>query len=141
MKAVVIVDTGPLVALINRRDTWHGWAKEQFARLEPPLLTCEAVITEAAHLLRRTPDGSDAVLELIGRDLLKLEFDLEAGVQDVRQLMRRYRDVPMSLADACLVKMSERQSDTTVVSLDKDFRRYRRRGRQIIPLIIPLARD
>ena len=140
MTAAVIVDTGPLVALLNRRDGWHAWAKEQFSLLQAPLRTCEAVITETTHLLRRTPEGSDAVLELMARDLLRLEFDLEADLADVRQLMRRYRDVPMSLADACLVKMAERQAGSKVLSLDGDFRRYRRRGRQVIPLIMPAAR-
>ena len=137
MTEPVIVDTGPLVALLNRRDNWHEWAKEQFGLLQAPLLTCEAVITEATHLLRRTPEGSDAVLEMMARDLLRLEFDLAADLADVRQLMRRYRNVPMSLADACLVKMAEHHARSKVLSLDADFRRYRRRGRQVIPLIQP----
>jgi predicted nucleic acid-binding protein len=133
----VIVDAGPLVAFLNRRDTHHSWAVEALGRVRPPLLTCESVISEACFLLRRDAKGADGVLELVARDLLQVAFDLAQELDDVRRLMKRYADVPMSLADACLVRMSERYTKASVLTLDGDFRHYRRRGRQVIPLIAP----
>lgn len=102
-----IVDTGPLVALLNRRDRHYGWAKEQWARIEAPLLTCEPVIAEACFLVRPIDGGMAAVLDLIQRGVLDLSFRVadEAGV--ISRLLRKYRDVPMSLADGCLVRMAD----------------------------------
>lgn len=133
----VIVDTGPLVAFLNKRDTWHEWAVGQLAAIEPPIETCEAVISEAAFLLRADPRGSDALLELVERNLVICSFHLDDALEHVRRLMKRYQDVPMSLADACLVRMTEERRASKVLTLDSDFRRYRRLGRQVIPLITP----
>jgi predicted nucleic acid-binding protein len=132
-----IVDTGPIVALLSESDRWHGWAKEQFAVLRAPLATCESVLAEASYLLgsgRRTIEGLFGLLE---RSVLKVEFRLAAEHRALRALMRRYANVPMSLADACLVRMSELSDDARVLTLDGDFRIYRRLGRQTIPLILP----
>ena len=137
MTAPVIVDTGPLVALFNRRDQWHRWAVQQFGALAAPLLTCEAVVVEAAHLLRHDAKGPDAIFQLMSRGLLTIDFSVAAQSEPIRKLMWRYRDVPMSVADACLVRMSENVADARVLTLDADFRRYRRHGRQIISLIVP----
>lgn len=137
MTGVVIADTGPVVALLDKRDTWHQWAVETFEQLRPPLLTCESVVTEATFLLRDLAGGADAVMELIDRGFLDLSFTLSDDLAEVRGLMRRYADVPMSLTDACLVRMSERVAMSSVVTLDSGFRIYRRRGRQVIPLIAP----
>lgn len=133
----VIVDTGPLVAYLNKRDTWHDWAVAQLATVAPPLETCEAVFSEATFLLRADPRGSDALLELLERDLLSCAFQLDDAVEHVRRLMKRYQNVPMSLADACLVRMTEERRASVVLTLDRDFRHYRRLGRQVIPLISP----
>jgi predicted nucleic acid-binding protein len=133
----VIVDTGPLVAFLNKRDTWHEWAVGQLAAIEPPLETCEAVVSEAVFLLRVDPRGSDALLELVERNLVVCSFHLNDALEHVRRLMKRYQDVPMSLADACLVRMTEERRASRVLTLDSDFRRYRRLGRQVIPLIAP----
>lgn len=133
----VIIDTGPVVAFLNKRDTWHQWAVSQLAAIEPPLLTCEPVLSEAAFLLRADPRGGDALLELVERNLIVCAFHLEDALEHVRRLMKRYRDVPMSLADACLVRMTEERRTSRVLTLDSDFRHYRRLGRQVIPLISP----
>ena len=133
----VIVDTGPLVAYLNKRDTWHDWAVSQLSTIEPPLETCEAVMSEAAFLLRGDPRGSDALLELVERDLLACTFQLNGAVEHVRRLMKRYQNTPMSLADACLVRMTEERRASMVLTLDRDFQHYRRLGRQVIPLISP----
>lgn len=132
-----MIDTGPLVAALARRDSHHQWAVERLRDIEPPLETCEAVLTEAAFLLRDTSNGADALLALVDEGIITIRFDLDEHAQFVRALMRRYADQPMSLADACLVRMSEIRGDSKILTLDRDFRRYRRLGRKVIPLIAP----
>ena len=133
----VIVDTGPLVAFLNRRDGWHRWALDRFGELEAPFETCEAVVAEAAFLLRQHPEGSAALLALLTRRLIVCTFRLDDATERVADLMKRYASVPMSLADACLVRMSEERPRAKVLTLDSDFRVYRKLGRQVIPLISP----
>jgi uncharacterized protein len=133
----VLVDAGPLIALIDHRDHRHGWARSEFAESLPPLLTCEAVLTESCYLARRTHRGTQVVLELFERGVVRLAFDLDEHFSEVSMLMERYDNVPMSLADACLVRMSELVSDSVVLTLDAGFRIYRRHKRQKIPLLIP----
>jgi uncharacterized protein len=137
LSGAVIVDTGPLVALVNRRDRAHPWVKETLAALAPPLLTCEAVVSEACFLLRNTHRGSDAILGLCEDGIVQVEASLSAEPHRVRALMLRYAEVPMSLADACLVWLSERHGKSRILTLDSDFRVYRRNGRQMIPLLTP----
>jgi predicted nucleic acid-binding protein len=138
--AAVIIDTGPLVAFLCRDDGHHGWVTAQLALVEPPLLTCESVLSEAAFLLRRVGRGADALLALVRRKLVRVPFQLEAELPAVERLMARYANVPISLADACLVRMSETHAGSVVVTLDSDFRTYRRHGRNVIPLIAPPVR-
>jgi predicted nucleic acid-binding protein len=134
-----IVDTGPLVALLSGRDRHHKWAKSVFAAVTPPALTCEAVLAEAWHLLRGTAKGQSALLELLAADIVVVEFTLAAELDPVRRLVARYRDRPMSLADACLVRMAELFDEARVVTIDPDFSVYRKHGRQVIPLTAPEA--
>lgn len=134
-----IADAGPLVALLSRRDHRHAWAKEAFATVKPPALTCEAVLAEAWHLLGRTSDGQAALLELIASGTVVVEFSLMAELAPVRRLVARYRDRPMSLADACLVRLAELFDEATVITLDLDFSVYRKHGRQVIPMLAPDA--
>jgi uncharacterized protein len=133
----VLLDAGPLAALVNPRDQWHEWVRSQLGDMAPPLLTCESVISEACFLARRTHGGVAGVLELFERGVIRLEFDLAASFSQVSSLMLRYANVPMSLADACLVRMSELVADSVIFTLDGDFRIYRRQTRQKIPLLMP----
>jgi predicted nucleic acid-binding protein len=133
----VIVDTGPLVALLSASDAHHEWARGVFDTVEPPMFTCEAVISEACFLLRRIKRGQDAVLDLVARDVVTVAFSLASELGAVRRHMERYASVPMSLADACLVRMSELEPRATVVTLDGDFKIYRRNRRQVIPSLLP----
>lgn len=133
----VVVDTGPLVALLNRRDRHHAWVRQVLDTVEPPILTCEAVISEACFLLGRLAGGQDALLALLANDVVRIDFRLHTEIETVRGLMRKFATVPMSLADACLVRMSELEAQTTIVTLDDDFRVYRRNRRQVIPTIMP----
>ena len=137
MDTSVIVDTGPLVALLNRTDRFHNWTKQHWERIRPPLLTCEAVLAEACFLLRHLPGGDQAVLELVNRGVIQPIFDLEEEVQPLLKLIQRYANVPMSLADACLVRMAEQRSQSKVFTLDQDFRIYRKHSRHVIPVLIP----
>lgn len=132
-----LVDAGPLVAFLNRGDAHHRWSRAQLERLHPPLLTCEAVLTEACDLLSRHPGGVPALLTVVDRGLVSVGFRLDEHVRRVAELMERYADVPMSLADACLVRMTETRSRATVFTTDSDFRIYRRYGRQVIPTLMP----
>ncbi|MDZ4259376.1 MAG: PIN domain-containing protein [Gemmatimonadales bacterium] len=136
----IVVDTGPLVALLNRRDRHHAWIREVLDTVEPPIFTCEAVVSEACFLLSRLAGGQNALLELLASDVVAIDFKLDAEIDPVRTLMRKFATVPMSLADACLVRMSELDAKTTIATLDGDFRGYRRNRRQIIPTIMP-SRD
>ena len=134
-----IVDTGPLVAFFAKGDTHHDWAIEQFANTAPPLLTCEAVVTETCYLVASAGGNPNAVLDFAVRGALQLAFSLEAELDAVRRLMTRYRDAGISLADACLVRMSELQPRSQVMTIDRDFLIYRRDGRLTIPLIAPFG--
>lgn len=131
------VDTGPLVALFSRRDPGHAWATATLESIAPPLVTCEAVISEACFLSRHVPTGPDDILALVARGALIVDFRLASEATAVRQLMKKYADVPMSLADGCLVRMTELDSRMKLITFDDDFLVYRRHGRQTIPLVMP----
>lgn len=133
----VLVDTGPLVALLTRNDRHHAWVREVLDAVEPPVFTCEAVISEACFLLSRLRDGQDAVFELLSNDIVKVDFRMSAEVDALRALTKKFANVPMSLADACLVRMSELEPQSQILTLDGDFRIYRRNRRQVIPTIMP----
>jgi predicted nucleic acid-binding protein len=126
-----------LVALLNSRDKYHEWAKLQWAQAAPPLLTCESVLSEACFLLRGAPGGSAAVMELLRRRVVEVAFHLEDHVEAVARLLRKYANVPMSLADGCLVRMAELSAESTILTLDHDFRLYRKSGRHVVPAIMP----
>ncbi len=132
-----IVDTGPLVALLNARDVHHGWARAEFGRREAPLHTCEAVLSEAQHLVVRGGGNPVQILEMLHRGALTVGLHVEAEVDRLLRLQRSYRELPMSLADACLVRMTELHHQSRVLTTDTHFRIYRRHARQLIPLLVP----
>lgn len=135
MAASVLVDAGFVVALLSRRDGHHPWAAAQSANFALPWSTCEAALSEAFHLLGAR--GAPALRALLRRGSLRLAFDLGDQLEPVLKLMQKYADAPMSLADACLVRMSETLSDSLLLTTDADFRVYRRHGRQVIPCVVP----
>jgi len=132
-----LLDSGPLVAFFDRKDGQHRWAHDQMGLLQPPLLTCEPVLTEAAFLLQRGTGNPTLVLQALQQGTLQVAFDVETEAAALETLMRRYVDAPMSLADACLVRLAELHQDSRVFTLDRDFARYRRHGRHVIPLLAP----
>lgn len=133
----VLLDAGPLAALVNPRDHWHDWVRAQVGEIVPPLLTCDAVLSEACFLARRAHGGLETILALVDRGVVELAFTLKDSFRQVSSLMQRYANVPMSLADACLVRMSELVADRVVFTLDSHFQIYRRHQRQKIPLLFP----
>lgn len=139
MRPNVLLDTGPLVALLDRRDHHHEWARVQWEDVRPPLLTCESVLSEACYLLGSVGLDSSKVMELIVRGAVAVPFRVEVDAPLIAKLMRKYSDVPMSLADACLVRMAEAVSASTVLTIDEGFRLYRIHGRQVIRSILPPA--
>jgi predicted nucleic acid-binding protein len=132
-----IVDTGPLVALLDRRERHHAWAVEQVRSLAPPLLICEPVLVEASFLLARLPAAQDALFSLIEKGALRIAFHLEEHLTEIQTLRKKYHDRPISLADACIVRMSELFEDHQVLTLDADFTFYRKHGRKSLALIHP----
>lgn len=137
--AQVIADTGPLVAYFDKGARAHAWVRGEFEQLEDPLLSCQPVITEVLFLLKRDGLNPDWILAMIERGDLVCEFDLEGEVAAVRRLLYQYRDLPATLADVCLVRMSEIHPDSIVLTLDRDFSVYRKNRRQTIPLLAPFA--
>lgn len=139
MRPTVVVDTGPIVALFDADESRHDWARTQFESLRAPLLTCEAVLSEASFLLRHAGADPGLAARLVRRGVLEVVglFESDADTDALVRLMRRYADVPMSFADACLVRIVERTPNGSVVTLNSDFRIYRQAGRRTIPLLIP----
>jgi len=132
-----LIDSGPLVALIDRSDQHHEWAREQISHLSSPLLTCEGAITEATHLLKDAGVPPWDIVELVEREIVIVRFNLESNLNRVLSLMKKYADTPIDFVDACLVAMTEEKRDCKLLTLDSDFRIYRRYERQMIPLITP----
>jgi uncharacterized protein len=133
----IIVDSGPLVAFLVEPDSHHAWAVERFLELPAPFLTCEPVLTETFYLVSRLHNGPRRFFELLSSGLLNVEFGVVAEREALRKLIYKYADLPMSLADACMVRMSEQIDGAVVFTTDSDFRAYRKNGRQLIPVIMP----
>ena len=133
----VLVDTGPIVALLLSQEPRHEWATEQFKSLPAPLLTCEPVLTEASHFVRKLPGGTARYFELLQSGAIAVAFELAAELSAVATIARKYESVPASLADACLVRMAELHPGATVLTFDRHFRIYRAGKRRAIKLLMP----
>jgi len=114
----------------------HRWAVACSERFPPPWSTCEAALSETFYLLGR--HGGQALGALLGRRALIPAFNLGSDLDRVLKLMEKYLDMPMSLADACLVRMSETANDPVLLTTDTDFRIYRRHSRQAVPCVMPV---
>jgi len=134
MAANVLVDAGFLIALLSRRDRHHPWARARSPDLALPW-TCEAALSEAFHLLGVR--GRPRLAELLRRRAEVPTFDLAENLDRVMHLMQEYANVPMSLADGCLVRMSETLADPLLLTTETDFRVYRRHGRLVVPCMMP----
>ena len=132
-----IVDTGPLVAFFDRAEQHHRWVTQHINELEAPLLVCEPVLAEALYLLADHPRAQDALFGLLHDGALSISFRINEHIGAIRDLMQKYRDTPMSLADACIVRMAESHDRHVVLTLDSDFAVYRKHGRVPLALIHP----
>ncbi len=139
MSGQVLLDTGPLVALLDRSDTHHAWAVEQMRQVTLPLLTADAVVTEAAHLTRHLAGAWEILHGYIRDGHLVNVFDFGCMANRAFDLMVQYRSVPMDYADACLVALSEHRGELPVMTVDGDFQIYRRHGSRPIRLLAPYA--
>ena len=128
-----IADTGFLVAFANRRDRYFPWAYALAQTIQEPLLTCEAVLAETAFHLK----NSGLVVRLLETGLVRVAFDIESHRTELGELARRYEDRRPDLADLCLIRLSELNPKLPVITVDGDFRVYRRNRREAIPVIMP----
>ena len=133
----ILIDAGPLTALLNPREACHAWALATLRKFEHPLLTSEPVLAETAYLIARHRGDPDGLFELRARSLIAVGIRFEEEWEPLRGLMARYRNVPMSLADATLVRLSELNRDCRVFTMDSAFHIYRRHGNKVIPLVMP----
>jgi predicted nucleic acid-binding protein len=133
----IILDTGPLVAFMRDSEADHDWAVAKFKELPAPYMTCEPVLAETFFLSCRHPGGAHRFFELLASGLLKINFAVILEHEALWKLIHKYEDLPMSLADACLVRLAELNPGASVFTLDAHFRVYRKNGRQQIPLVTP----
>jgi predicted nucleic acid-binding protein len=132
-----IVDTGPLVAFLDRSERHHDWVADRIEELDAPLLICEPVLAEAMYLLARFPKAQDVLFGLLEDRALSIGLQVAEHVPALRSLHRKYRDHPISLADACIVRMAEIHDRHAVLTLDSDFLVYRKHGNVALALIHP----
>jgi len=121
----VLLDTGVFVALLDRSEKFHHACAEAVRELEAPLITCEAVIAESCYLLRNLPGAPEAVIENVAAGTLQIPFQLSPEAVAVKQVLRKYRDHKIDLADACLIRLAEEFETADILTLDKDFAVYR----------------
>jgi predicted nucleic acid-binding protein len=135
--APVIVDAGPIYAFLDRNEEHYDWVCAQFRQIRVPLLTCDAALSEVCYLLQRSRCEIGGLREILRRKVILSGFGSTLGLDRALELMAAYRDVPMSLADACLVVMIEQNPGSVLFTLDRDFTIYRQQRRRIIPLLSP----
>ncbi|MFZ0311058.1 MAG: PIN domain-containing protein [Candidatus Korobacteraceae bacterium] len=121
----VLLDTGVVVALLDRSERYHVQCVAVLAEIERPLVTCEAVIAESCYLLRRLTGACETVLDNIAKGAFLVPFQLSPSASAVRSIMRKYRDLPADFADACLIQLAEQLNTGDVLTLDRDFELYR----------------
>src|SRR5712692_8197906 len=140
MRSGVLLDTGPIVAYLDDRDAHHAWAVATFSSVDLPAITCEAVLSEACFIAARGGRPAARVLDYAMRARIRIGLRLDEELAAVRALMERYANVPMSLADACLVRLAE-LTGLPICTLDSDFAIYRASGRRALTLITPDPRS
>jgi uncharacterized protein len=122
----VLLDTGPLVALLSKNDAGHARAGRLFAECEPPLRCCEAVVAEACVLMRKVdPSGPAEVVALGRKGVYEIALALDEHWANIEALLRKYANRPIALADACLIRCAEVHGEARVLTFDADFQVYR----------------
>ncbi|MCB2213485.1 pilus assembly protein [bacterium] len=131
-----ILDAGPLIALLDKRDKYYSWALGELSN-HPATITCEAVLTEVVYRIRGHRPAFDSITSLIAKGLIRCTFNFQPNSSYVLDAMKTYENVPMDFADACLMAMSEQNPDSPIITIDGDFRIYRRNNGSIPSLIVP----
>jgi predicted nucleic acid-binding protein len=134
---VTIVDTGPIVALINPRDQHHQWARTAIRQINEPMLTCDAVLSEAFFLVSGVPNGIRRFTEMLASGAIQSDFATAANVRELASLIQTYQSLPISFADACLVRLAELHDGATILTADSHFHVYRKNGSNPLSLMIP----
>ena len=134
----VLLDSGVIVALLDRRERFHEKCVRVLEELEQPLATCEAVLSESCFLLKKIPGASDKILANVEEGIFQIPFQLSHSTASVHEILRKYRDLPVSFADACLVQMADELDTGEILTLDSDFVHYRWRKTHPFRMLIPL---
>jgi predicted nucleic acid-binding protein len=134
----ILVDTGFLVALYDKREPMHGRSIQVYDSLVQPLATCEAVVSEALSLLRHLPAAVNGILASIDQGILEIPFVLAESAGAVKTLMAKYEDTPCDFADACLIHMADALNTPDILTLDSDFKHYRWRRNRSFRMLVPL---
>ena len=125
-KSGVLLDTGPLVAFFDKSDRYHSETVKALSQIEVPLQTCEPVLTEACFLLNKiNPACVQDLFELERRGFFQIQFSLKDNLQPIKRVLKKFSDISISLADACLIQMAENLSESRILTLDSDFKIYR----------------
>lgn len=137
MRDRIIVDTGILVSLLDQREQWSNWAIEKLRSVAVPLYTCEAVLSETWFLTRTHHSAWPTITNWLRAGYLQVPFSMKDHTPSVISLIKKYQDLPMSVADACLVSMIENDLGDRIFTLDLHFKIYRHSGRRIVPVLMP----
>lgn len=121
----LLLDTGFIVALLDRSESFHKACARTVREVELPLITCEAVITESCYLLRNLSGAPEAVIENIAAGVFQVPFQLSREAAGVKQILRKYRDRKIDFADACLICLADQFGTADILTLDRDFAIYR----------------
>ncbi len=133
-----LLDTGVIVALLDRSERHHARCVTVIEGLERPLVTCEAVIAESCYLLRGLPGAAETVLENVERGVFQIAFQLSRSAIPVQSIMRKYRDLPVGFADACLIQLADELNTGDILTLDRDFESYRWRRTRPFRLLVAM---
>jgi len=134
----VLLDSGVIVALLDSAERYHRRCVAALDELDRPLVTCEAVVAESCYLLRRLSGAAERVIENVELGNFQIPLHLADAAPRIRALMRKYRNIPASLADACLIAIAEEFETGDILTLDSDFLAYRWAKNRPFQLLVPL---
>lgn len=121
----VLLDTGVIVALLDRSEKAHRACAQAVHQLHAPIITCEAVIAESCYLLRSLPGAPETILENVAAGIFQIPFQISRETAGLKQVLRKYRDRQIDLADACLIRLADEFEAAEILTLDSDFTIYR----------------
>ncbi|TVR18015.1 MAG: PIN domain-containing protein [Balneolaceae bacterium] len=133
----IFIDTGPVVAFLNKNDQHHSFVEQQMRNYPPPFYICEAVVTESFFLMSRVPNGEEKLIELLETPHIQLESSYSNQPRQIHEFVKKYSNIPMSFADACLVQMAEKSKDSLIFTIDRGFQMYRSSNGNPLSLISP----